>query len=379
MTHPAPPVLRLLADDLTGALDTAAELAALCGPVQVLWDGAATQTLPPGSAALDSGTREATRDAAFERVRALAPALAGAGIAYKKVDSLLRGHVAAELAACLGLGAWRHCILAPAFPAQGRITRGGRLLVRQPGGDWSCPAGNGDLLAMLAAEDLPARKGSLGTPLPPGVSVFDAETEDDLARLAALGRRAEAPVLWCGSGGLARGLAGAATVRPTTILDPPVLGLFGSDQPVTARQLAACGPCWTRLGEGGGADVTARVARQMDAAGVALASLDLPPGLAREDAARRIETAFTALLRRLPRPATLLAAGGETLRALCRGLGAHALRATGLVAPGVPRSVMRGGAWDGVAVVSKSGAFGTDALWRDLLAGNGLPIGSKQA
>ena len=375
MTHLAAPALRLLADDLTGALDTAAELTALCGPVRVMWDGAAAPALPPGSAALDSGTREATRDAAFERVRALAPALAGAGIAYKKMDSLLRGHVAAELAACLGLGAWRHCILAPAFPAQGRITRGGRLLVRQPGGGWS-PAGSGDLLAMLAAEGLPARPGSFDAPLPPGVAVFDADTEDDLARVAALGRQAQGPVLWCGSGGLARALAAEATVRSSTVLKPPVLGLFGSDQAVTARQLAACGPCWMRLVEGGGAEAAARIVRLMETAGVVLASLDLPDGLDRADAARRIEASFTDLARRLPRPGTLIAAGGETLRALCRGLGARSLEATGLVAPGVPRSVMRGGGWDGLEVVSKSGAFGTDMLWRDLLAHNGLPTGS---
>jgi D-threonate/D-erythronate kinase len=372
-----PPVLRLLADDLTGVLDTAAELTALCGPVRVLWeDGTAAAT--SGSIGLDSGTREAARDAAFDRVRTLAPALTGAGIAYKKLDSLLRGHVAAELAACLGLGAWRHCVFAPAFPAQGRVTRGGRILVRQPGGDWS-PAGAENLLAMLAAEGLPAGYGSLDAPLPLGVSVFDAETDDDLARLAALGRRAEAPVLWCGSGGLARALAGTATVRPSTTLACPVLGLFGSDQAVTARQLAACDRCWIRIADGSGAAAAMRVARQMDAAGVALASLDLPPGLARDEAARRIEAAFTDLAHRLPRPGTLLAAGGETLRALCRGLGARSLRATGLVAPGVPRSVMQGGAWDGVEVVSKSGAFGADALWRDLLAGNGLPIGSNEA
>jgi len=53
------PDLRLLADDLTGALDTAAELTALCGPVRVLWDSAATVTPQPGSVALASGTREA--------------------------------------------------------------------------------------------------------------------------------------------------------------------------------------------------------------------------------------------------------------------------------------------------------------------------------
>ena len=141
MIHLAAPALRLLADDLTGALDTAAELSALCGPVRVLWDGDAASTA--GSIALDSGTREIERDAAVARVEALARALVGAGIAYKKVDSLLRGHAVAELAACLGLGAWRHCVVAPAFPAQGRITRGGRVLAAPPGGGWS-PARGGD-------------------------------------------------------------------------------------------------------------------------------------------------------------------------------------------------------------------------------------------
>ena len=377
MIRPAAPELHLLADDLTGALDTAAELTALCGPVRVLWDGAATSDPPSGNVALDSGTREAARDAAFARAEALAPTLVGAGIAYKKVDSLLRGHVAAELAACLDLGAWRHCVFAPAFPAQGRITRGGRLLVRQPGGDWTTPAGQGDLLAMLAAEGLPVRPGSLDGPLPPGTAVFDAGSEDDLARLAALGQRSEAPVLWCGSGGLARALAGEARVRPSTTLKRPVLGLFGSDQAVTARQLAACGPCWIRVADGGASEAL-RVARQMETAGVALASVDLLPGLTRGEAARRIETALTELTRRLPRPGTLLAAGGETLRALCRGLGARSLEATGLVGPGVPRSLVRGGAWDGLDVVSKSGAFGADTLWRDLLACNGLPSGSTE-
>ncbi|MBL6080009.1 hypothetical protein JMJ56_18470 [Belnapia sp. T18] len=375
MTDAPGPRLRLLADDLTGALDTAAELTALCGPVEVLWDGAAEGPSPPGSVALDSGTREATRDAAIARAGSLAPALAGAGIAYKKVDSLLRGHVAAELAACFRLGAWRHCVLAPAFPAQGRITRGGRLMVGRPeGGGWS-PAGERGLQDMLAAEGLPAETGRTDAPLPPGIAVFDAATEEDLARLAALGRAAQGPVLWCGSGGLARALAGEAKVWPSTLLEAPVLGLFGSDQAVTARQLAACGPSWLRLAEGGSAGA-AGIARRMGKTGVALASLDLPPGLARGEAARRIEAAFVALARRLPRPGTLIAAGGETLRALCRGLGARSLRTAGLVAPGVPRSVMQGGAWDGVSVISKSGAFGTDALWRDLLGHNGLPMGN---
>jgi uncharacterized protein YgbK (DUF1537 family) len=365
-----PPRLRLLADDLTGALDSAAELAGLCGPVPVAWQDAAR---PAGSLALDSGTREAGRDAAFAKARALAPALAGADIAYKKLDSLWRGQPAAELAACLATGAWAHCVLAPAFPAQRRVTRGGRVLVGRPDGGWdTAPV---DPAAALAAEGLALRPGRLDAPLPPGISLFDAETEADLARIVALGRAAAGPVLWCGSGGLARALAGDAVLPPDMRLDRPVLGLFGSDHAVTARQLAACGAAWLRLPAGDAAPV----ARRLDAAGLALVSLDLPPGLDRAAAAARIAAGFADLAQALPRPGTLIVAGGETLRALCDGLGAQGLLAAGLVTPGVPRSRLRGGAWDGVAVVSKSGAFGPDALWRDLLAGNGLSFGSIDA
>ena len=58
---------------------------------------------------------------------------------------------------------------------------------------------------------------------------------------------------------------------------------------------------------------------------------------------------------------------------------AQAGRVGGLVTPGVPRSRLQGGAWDGVAIISKSGGFGPDALWRDLLAGNGHTFGSIDA
>ena len=106
--------------------------------------------------------------------------------------------------------------------------------------------------------------------------------------------------------------------------------------------------------------------------GVALASLDLPERLSRAEAARRIAHAFAALLRDLPRPGALLIAGGETLAAICAALGATVIEANGLVGPGVPRSLLRGGSWDGLRLVSKSGAFGGDTLWRDLLAANDL-------
>jgi uncharacterized protein YgbK (DUF1537 family) len=367
------PVLRLVADDLTGALDSAAELTGLCGPVPLRWTGCHDVA---GSLAFDTGTREASRDAAIGTMRSVAPALRGADIAFKKIDSLLRGHVAAELAVCIEMGGWRHVVLAPAFPAQGRITRQGRVMARQADGTLATVAP--DLPALLAAEGLQARRGDPSAPLPPGLSVFDAEDEADLGTIVARGRAAAAPVLWCGSGGLARALAGPATAEASAVLRAPVLGLFGSDQAATARQLAACGDCAMAVTAGDDA-TAARVRRMMDTKGVAMVSVALPDGVARAEAAQRICAVMAALTQRLPQPGTLIVAGGETLRAICDALGARGLNAVGIVQPGVPRSVLRGGVWDGAAVVSKSGAFGGDAFWRDLLADSDLTSWSVHA
>lgn len=360
--------LRLLADDLTGALDTAAELVGITGPVPVFWHGACPSALPP-NAALDSGTRELHPGAAVRRVMELTPALTSARLAFKKVDSLMRGPTLAETAACFRTGAWTHAILAPAFPYQGRVTRNGMQHARDAAGNWV--AVGDDIVQCLRAEAAPAQAGRVGSALAPGISVFDAETDADLLRIAALGQAAPAPVLWIGTGGLAQALAAGAPARGDLRLPPPVLGLFGSDQAVTAGQLAACGPDWLRL-QAGQPPASRSVAARLETRGRALISVDLPDGLSRAEAADQIAGQLHRLAEDLPAPGTLVVAGGETLRGLCLALGASSLEVHGRIVPGLPRSVMCGGRWDGVVVLSKSGAFGPPDLLRDLLRSSQL-------
>ncbi|HYZ64599.1 MAG TPA: four-carbon acid sugar kinase family protein, partial [Acetobacteraceae bacterium] len=310
--------LRLLADDLTGALDTAAELVGLAGPVPAFWHGAIPRDALPPNAALDSGTREMEPGPASGIVAALTPALAGADIAYKKIDSLLRGPTLAEIASCLRAGPWERAVLAPAFPYQGRVTQGGVQHARGADGRWA--AVGGDIVAGLRAQLVPAQPGRLDASLPTGITVFDAATDEDLRLVAALGKAAPCPVLWIGTGGLAQALAGSFAPSTRAALNLPVLGLFGSDQDVTCGQLDACGPDWIRLRDGGRTEAI-RIAAHLRANGRALASLDLPAGLARDEAARRIAAELSRLVRDLPPPGTLIVAGGETLRGLCLALG----------------------------------------------------------
>jgi len=358
--------VRLLADDLTGALDTAAEFVGLCGPFDVIWPD--TPEAPGSrSLAIDSGTRERSKAESIEIVERLAPLLRGGTIAYKKVDSLLRGAWAAELGACLGTGDWASCVVAPAFDYQGRRTVEGQQFARTVQGEWHRVGDK--LLDQLRQDGVEARQGRTDTLSQGGVQVFDAESDLDLDRVVEMAQRMPGPVLWCGSGGLAGALARGHWADAPLQLKRPVLGLFGSDQAATASQLAACADATVTLAEGEG---VARVQRKLADDGVALVKFSLADGLSRGEAARRIARELTTLIAALDPPGTLIVAGGETLKAVCLALGAHALQVTGRIVPGLPRSVLQGGRWGGVDVISKSGAFGPSELWRDLLRDNHL-------
>jgi uncharacterized protein YgbK (DUF1537 family) len=312
--------LRLLADDLTGALDSAARFVPLTGPVAVTRGDVAAA----GPVAIDSATRDLPPERAREMVEELAPLLDGGEPAFKKIDSLLRGHVALELAACMRR--FDHCVLAPAFPFQGRITRDGRQLVRN--GDGWGEVGV-DLAVELRAQGIVA-------------NMRDAETDADLNAIVVEGRRLAGRVLWCGTGGLAGALAGHRPV-PRPALPQPILALIGTDHPVSLAQVAVA------------------PSRR------SVVICDLLPGTDRNQARKDINRTFSELLQRVERPGTLFVTGGQTLRDLCDALGVTWLEVDGEIEPGVPTSLMRGGPWDGQRVVSKSGAFGDTGFLAALL------------
>jgi hypothetical protein len=128
-------------------------------------------------------------------------------------------------------------------------------------------------------------------------------------------------------------------------LPRPILALIGSDHPVMRAQLDRVH------------DRHVTLPGNLPVGDVAV-TVGLPPDLPRRVAVERIARTFAGLLRRIERPGTLLVSGGETLRALCDALGGSRLDVDGELEPGVPTSILRGGAWDGQRVVSKSGAFG---------------------
>ena len=273
--------LRILADDLTGALDSAARTVGAFGPLPVYWTTPAT---PTGAFVFDSGTREANRDTAVEAVRRIAPLLRGDNVAFKKIDSLFRGNTAAEIAAAVE-GRFEAAIIAPAFPDQGRRTRDGRQWIVSADGAETCvPV---DLAAELAALGHRVSLCRPGDRVPAGLSLWDAQTNADLAAIVGAGHKLAHPPLWCGTAGLAGALAGFETPTRQPFAEP-LLGIFGSDSTVSRRQLAALG---------------SRVRRATPP--FAPAIYDLTPNeptMLRDEAARRITARDGAALRRPSTP-----------------------------------------------------------------------------
>lgn len=176
-----------------------------------------------GVCSVDLDTRARSERAAQAIVRkAFASGVARrADILFKKIDSTLRGHVAAELRAARGGG--RPVILAPAFPSQGRIVKNGRAYAR----GLAIP---GDLRARFAAE---------------GILVPDCVTDADLDRVARAGLAMRPRPVFVGSAGLARAIARALPrtrpARRPRIRPAPVITIVGSPSPVSRRQARRLG------------------------------------------------------------------------------------------------------------------------------------------
>ena len=131
------PLIAIIADDLTGACDAGVQLAAAGYLASAVIDASCLPSaLSKSALAVNTGSRDLEAREAAARVRDTARALLPCQFEhyYKKVDSLLRGSVFAEIAACMEVLGPDYCLLAPAYPDNGRILAGGEILVTDAGG-----------------------------------------------------------------------------------------------------------------------------------------------------------------------------------------------------------------------------------------------------
>lgn len=384
--------LLIVADDLSGAADCAAAFASAGAralvslaplPAARSADGpvapADKLAVPADGSvlAVDTDSRALPPAEAVRRVRAAIANRPPGTLVYKKIDSTLRGHLAAELAAALdAMPEAAGAVLAPAFPQQGRTVVGGRCFVNgeplETTALWRGAgiAGPADPVARLQAEGLSAV--SLAAAPAGGeqaladriaqafaagvrVAVCDAASVEELSRLArALALLDRSPLI-AGSAGLARSLA-ALRRQPSAPRDAspahvlgrpgrPVLTVIGSRAPVARAQAAAI------VSATGALAVAVPAARLVaeppdgaagDAITAALAAgrhAVLTVGDGETDLA--LSLAIARGLARLAAPAAahagrLVLTGGDTARAVLDALGASAIELLGEVEPGVP-------------------------------------------
>jgi uncharacterized protein YgbK (DUF1537 family) len=211
--------------------------------------------------------------------------------------------------------------------------------------------------------------------------VADAETAQDLRRLARLILREALPVA-AGSAGLALALSELLRWRGANAACPPrgggpVLLVVGSPNPVSLEQVAQA--------ERAGACVVAALMRELLAGRerfqrelartTARASACVGEGrdvvLTLEQGRRRqllpsgsgtLAEALAEAASRVVRavqPSGLILCGGDIAIAACRALGARGVELVSEVEPGLPWGRLVGGALDGLPTATKAGGFGS--------------------
>ncbi len=331
-TSPEPP-WGLIADDLSGACDSAVAFAAHGFSACVALNGSELPSAGSDLVGYSTETREAQDDEAAETVAAACRLFRQAQIPilFKKIDSTLRGPYVAELRALMRELGITHAVLNPAFPEQGRVVERGEVFVVGPEGDRRSVA----RITELANVALP-----------------DACSREALDGIVKRVFEETGLPLICGSGGIALSVAAllaqtlgqsrTAQPKPEALSGSTVL-FIGTDHPVTEAQVL-------HLRNSGLVDH------------VPLESIDAVagkrPALVCVDwsAPLRLQPLGEAI--RSGRYGALILSGGSTARTVLESLGAGKIDLCGQFGPGLPWGRIGGGLGDGKLVAIKSGGFG---------------------
>ncbi|PTW63202.1 uncharacterized protein YgbK (DUF1537 family) [Breoghania corrubedonensis] len=328
----------IIADDLTGALDSSVAFAERGMRVVVALDPSHLEGalgLEPDVLAVSTGSREMSGDEAGAVVGSVCEIVGRfPGILMKKVDSRLKGPIAAEVDV-LSVNVPRPVLAAPAIPRLDRFVVDGAVT----------GAGVTDPIDVAAVLNRP-------------VDIPDIRSDDDFDKI--LPDDLEGTLL-VGAAGLAEAIARKLVPLPPArhrpVLAAPVLAAIGSRDPVTLRQIAALDMDAIVIAPNG---AVSKVEVQP------LVIVRLTEGkeaIAPREAEKRFSGDICALVEEL-KPATLFACGGESAAAILRRLGVGLLELKGEALPGIPVSRALDGPV-GLVVVTKSGGFGEpDALVR---------------
>ena len=377
---------RVIADDLTGAVDTAVQFSKQGIPSAVALRNDVDLSTFPGSikiGAINTVSRHVPRQEAFERVVRTVVKARAAGVSrfYKKIDSTFRGNVGVELEALMQAAQGHQLMLVPAYPKAGRTIRDGNVYVNGTplhassfSADPLNPMTESSVSAILARQTGYPVYG-VGTAALAGLDMaaerrgaiflFDAGTDGDLKAIGEALARANKLSFCAGSAGFAellpRLLPLSRSGPGTAGFSARLLVVNGSLNDVSlgqARYAAAAGvPCFT-LEYGGGRSLVDSIVQQLNNTRCALLTCPLPAGRSGENGAVAAELGRTAAAVLTAAPdAGVAVFGGDTAAAVCTACGCDILIPLDEIAPGCTLCSDSAAAGGRVWVL-KSGGFG---------------------
>lgn len=411
--------LAVIADDITGANDTAVQFAKhhISSCVRIDFDQEKLLQETADVIVVDTDSRDMTSANAYHKVKQVCEILQYSGVKqiYKKVDSTLRGNLGAEIEATASVFQPELVVIAPAFPRNHRVTVGGYHLLHQVPIELTeiayapkSPVKESRIVELLHQQtnqkiglisltDVMAGVDTLTTAIGDCVSqgkrwlVFDAVLDEHLETIVKAAQKYE-KVLWVGSAGLAEQLPkfyqwSVQTELKSLPVYGPVLIVAGSVSKSTQAQIrtvlsqrkiqlvkmnvedilrnqeAELSWCTEDAKKflGQGKDVLlASALNDEDVRSAVMAGEKC--GYSSAEVSEKTALALARIVSRLTdcSLAGLVLTGGDTAIHICRALGAEAIQILEEVATGIPLGKLVGGCCNGLKVVTKAGAFGQE-------------------
>jgi uncharacterized protein YgbK (DUF1537 family) len=385
----------IIADDLTGALDTGLEFwkKGLKTVVVTSSLSIAEHARRFDAIAVCTSSRLSSPREARDKVAKAAARLKkhGAKFFYKKVDSTLRGNIGTEIEAVMDELQIRTTIIVPALPEQGRAVMNGNLLVDgkpldktnfkrdpiNPISEPNIPALiEGQTRKKVGLITLPTVRGNLVREIEAlkrrgvNIIVLDAVTRKDLGRIAESIAKTGLSRLSCGSSGLAAELPLAFGLcdRPQ-----PTVVLSGSLNPVTKAQIMkmekTLDPFVVKFDPKFFVKRFNHCLKDLDKVLEAVKGgqdtvlcLWNGEGFYKSEKDRALSS-FRRVVRKITskeRFGNLVVVGGETASQACRAMGTNAIEIEDEVDLGIACARILNGKLKGIRIVTKAGGFGEE-------------------
>lgn len=407
--------LAIIADDFTGACDTGVQFRkqGLKTIVVVAIEDIGDVIGEVDAIVVDTESRSDPPKLAYEKVRETTRALKNAGIKflYKKIDSTLRGNIGSELDAAMDEVGAKMSIIAPAYPANGRVTVGGYQLVHgvpvartefandpvNPVKESHVPSlvqsqtrrkvGYLDLYQVVKGVESLVDGINSQREAGKEIIVIDAAVQDDLRKIAEAIVASSMAELTCGSAGVAQELPKALGLT----VSRPVVVIAGSIRDVVRQQILRAmqvfgahvieiDSCRILEGEDAKEEEVHRVLKEAVQAMVRGRDVIITSAGSEESVTRAWKKGEQLGMRRIEiaeaislvlgeiadeitehtKIAGIILTGGSVASNACKIMGAKGTIIEDEVLPGIPVGRLLGGKRDGLRVVTKAGGFGDE-------------------